>query len=997
MSQQQESKLLTAEFVSASLSKAELLRRLGKLYKFLKSMKQDNRSKSMLDSTAATLVQKELLTHKNSEVRLLTACCLADIIRIYAPDAPYDHSMISQVFQLFIQQLQRIGEVEDESFHLRFALLEKLAVVKAFIILVDKEDELLVQVFKTFFDAITPEHSVLVVTHMLDIMTSCLEECEEIPLELLDAILVNLLAKNKQEHPPSYLLARQLVQGCAELLQAAITQFLQSALVDANTSESELKDYAHELIWELNKISPTILLYVLPELERELKVEDLSKRKSVVKLLGEMFSAEGSLLPTSYPQLFNTFISRFNDIEPDIRLLMIQYVPQFIKNHPASHKSINEALQKRLRDLDEKVREAAVVAVCESAIFDPQALTNQILQEIGLRMRDKKLSIRTAAITKLAVLYRELVEKWGPQISWKPSHQNKFGWIPNSILHCCYQTDMAIRLLVEQILAEELLPKGAEVEERTRILVNLLPSLDEHAVIALSRILKDKKTFQTEFQAYLKARSRLTKSDGDDRQIDEQITNRITSLANKLPGSTARFQALHNLKVSQIWKGLALLADTDVEYQQVVTAEEDIFKGYRSKSSAGMEYLKLVVQKLSMNIVSQDCLPFLFAELKSLGKQSDQEKSAQAALKFLKELSSTFPSLFKGSLSDLSTLLEDEDPLLVDTVLEIFASVGGQLKRTSRLKKTLEKRLCQFAMEGSVSQAKCAVKAIHSVCREDKGMLAKLMRNLFSLITDPSKVAPSALQSLAQLAKMDADTFLSSPSQDRVVSFVMEELIVEAFPRTKNSRDKPSKLCIKKVLGMKLLVNYLRACHDAEGEDVDLNVPKQALELAYDIIEKNGEIVANTSTADAEKLVQCASSSILKLARYKYYDRLMSPEQIQAIAMVLKHPSFEVRDAMLDELWKGLKDLKLPLKYLSFFALAALDPQRKLAHKAKSYLTACIRVRREKLKALSSSNKSSASILPALLPEYALPYLIHLLAHRKDWKEDTPHYTNSAK
>jgi hypothetical protein len=44
----------------------------------------------VLDDTAAALIQKDRLQHKSEDVRLLVACALSDIIRIYAPEAPYD-------------------------------------------------------------------------------------------------------------------------------------------------------------------------------------------------------------------------------------------------------------------------------------------------------------------------------------------------------------------------------------------------------------------------------------------------------------------------------------------------------------------------------------------------------------------------------------------------------------------------------------------------------------------------------------------------------------------------------------------------------------------------------------------------------------------------------------------------------------------------------------------------------------------------------------------
>lgn len=56
--------------------------------------KQKEASAPNLDEIAAALVQQSILKHKNNEVRLLAACCLADIFRIYAPNPPYDDTQL---------------------------------------------------------------------------------------------------------------------------------------------------------------------------------------------------------------------------------------------------------------------------------------------------------------------------------------------------------------------------------------------------------------------------------------------------------------------------------------------------------------------------------------------------------------------------------------------------------------------------------------------------------------------------------------------------------------------------------------------------------------------------------------------------------------------------------------------------------------------------------------------------------------------------------------
>lgn len=42
-----------------------------------------------LDPVARRLVESELVHNGDKVVRLLVSCCLANILRLYAPDAPY--------------------------------------------------------------------------------------------------------------------------------------------------------------------------------------------------------------------------------------------------------------------------------------------------------------------------------------------------------------------------------------------------------------------------------------------------------------------------------------------------------------------------------------------------------------------------------------------------------------------------------------------------------------------------------------------------------------------------------------------------------------------------------------------------------------------------------------------------------------------------------------------------------------------------------------------
>lgn len=70
-------------------STGELLRRLTALATELKDMDQEEADRDTLTKPAKELAHSNLLQHKDKGVRAWTACCLADIFRICAPEAPF--------------------------------------------------------------------------------------------------------------------------------------------------------------------------------------------------------------------------------------------------------------------------------------------------------------------------------------------------------------------------------------------------------------------------------------------------------------------------------------------------------------------------------------------------------------------------------------------------------------------------------------------------------------------------------------------------------------------------------------------------------------------------------------------------------------------------------------------------------------------------------------------------------------------------------------------
>ena len=48
------------------------------------------------------------LDHPNKDVRLLVACCIADVFRIFAPEAPYRDALHLKVKRIFLLRLNEL-------------------------------------------------------------------------------------------------------------------------------------------------------------------------------------------------------------------------------------------------------------------------------------------------------------------------------------------------------------------------------------------------------------------------------------------------------------------------------------------------------------------------------------------------------------------------------------------------------------------------------------------------------------------------------------------------------------------------------------------------------------------------------------------------------------------------------------------------------------------------------------------------------------------------
>jgi sister chromatid cohesion protein PDS5 len=90
------------------IAEGELIKRLETLYLELSGKEQETIDTESLRPKASDLVSERLLKHRNRGVQAWAACCIVEILRLFAPDAPYTAKEI-KVCALLISDMSYIN------------------------------------------------------------------------------------------------------------------------------------------------------------------------------------------------------------------------------------------------------------------------------------------------------------------------------------------------------------------------------------------------------------------------------------------------------------------------------------------------------------------------------------------------------------------------------------------------------------------------------------------------------------------------------------------------------------------------------------------------------------------------------------------------------------------------------------------------------------------------------------------------------------------------
>ena len=271
-------KVVDGKALKACRATSDFQKKLATLVKQLRRMEQgDQLNCPELNSAAAELVRARVLRHRDGTVRMLAACCLTEVFRVYAPDAPYSAEQQRSAFRLIIDQLRGLSAApgaqpadtkggkkgakggkkksgNSNQYERAFFLLEQMAEVKSCVLLNELDDhddvgsssqgssksggsnkgsggggggELVVMLFECLLDTVLPAHAPKVATYMVDVMSAVLEESSEaVSPRVLEALLRRLLPGARRENQRAYEVAGDVLRYSADVVRDPLTRFV---------------------------------------------------------------------------------------------------------------------------------------------------------------------------------------------------------------------------------------------------------------------------------------------------------------------------------------------------------------------------------------------------------------------------------------------------------------------------------------------------------------------------------------------------------------------------------------------------------------------------------------------------------------------------------------------------------------------------------------------------------------------------------------------------
>lgn len=613
------------------LSNKEIIDRLGDLHEELSHIDQENIKLESLNKYCAQLVDKKLLKNKDGGIQAFTACCLSDILRIYAPDAPYTENELTDIFKLFFSQFKMLTKPDNGYYIQQVYLLTKLVEVRSIVLITDlpQAEKLVHELFKVFYNPENNDFPTKLIGIISDLLDEVISETDAVSIDVLKLIFNKFLTYNPHAAPkglqiaqdPSFQFSLHICENGSGRLGRYLTKFYTEMLYDISkpSSSSSNKrsvhgdenkevtgDHAfideiisvshpgykvltklHSLVLNLWEYVPDLVNAVSGFLHQELYSTNELFRISTTKLVGDIMRLKnpGLNFVTTCPEVYKAWLAKIADSSPKVRISWVKTLPGILNSKSfyiddQFCSNICQGLSKTLIDTDFKVRYVSIMSIKDIntetmwLYFKSSVIFNELLH----LAREKIKDIREAAITFVCEFYYNSKIKQYHLLTPNEKLSEFFLKIPSTIMNLYYINDKSINSLVDILFLEKILPYEEEDDEkRVDGVLELVSTLDAKAKQSFFAFNKRQVELHSVVYKFMDMGEELNRIDNTDspeykklKYNIQQITKWLSAGLSDSFNITTILETLVHLNNKRLFELLKLIVSSETSYSHLL-------------------------------------------------------------------------------------------------------------------------------------------------------------------------------------------------------------------------------------------------------------------------------------------------------------------------------------------------------------------------------------------------------------------------------------------
>ena len=806
-----EMQMLIISTVKNPISTKELLARLLRLADILSAVDQNTVSPDSYNQIAHDLANKKLLKHQNIGVQAFACCAIADILRIYAPDAPYTPEELSSIFTAFFNQFSHLWDEGNAFFLQQSYLLKRLVEVRSIILVADLPDSLrlISSLFKTMYQLASKGFPAKLEPIAADMLSEVIAEAESIPQDVVSLILKRLTVPSQSGLTGSlsnisnsgFAFSLAVCEVNVDKLSRLVAQLF-SEMLDESATSTESGEVNYEASYKtLEKIhtwsvqiwrnAPDLLGSVMGLINDELNSDSEKIRILATSTIGEMIASSSMGFVESnvahfinkHRNTWNSWLKKNSDSSYAVRAKWAEQVSFVICSPSVTSDMANElcnGLTKCLRDTHEKVRLDACKAVEKLPfhVFTSRVCNHEVLTILLQLVREKNTDVRNKAIKLTSNIYDEYSKQAAKDEITDFGNLNSeeitalgriiLHDIPNTLLKLNYINDKSVNISVDIALFEHLIPFENNALSRADRLCNFYEVLDEKSKAVFLATITRQTKFSEAFHQFVKISEQLTSLKLDDENTEESLLQKldkiITWLTVSLPPTLNTVDCLESfihLKNARFNNLLANCVLPDSDYKTVKNSLKELLTSLGDPKILRISDDRLPVSTTDM-IANMKILLYrasnIFCNKSNVSELlklscEPQNTNHKVSNELIKMFSSISPEVFKNHVQAVSDIILNKKTEVDISFLQSFHHLLKRFPDKFPEDSRLREQLQDLALNGSPLQAKYAVK-ISGFSADKKLIISNIIEKIMPLDINHAAFT-TRLSSVAEIYLID--------------------------------------------------------------------------------------------------------------------------------------------------------------------------------------------------------------------------------------------------